>query len=188
MAPNAQDTARRDFMEFQDGLGGSSSSFCHNSSCVWSEHSVCRCSTTSKYRMHLPCASIFVLYIRLSHSTKHVFFYLQATIAAPADPYALPAATGHIPKSITVYQYEVCPFCCKVKTFLDYHKVSSSCNMRISASITSHHSNSCSRRLHPHLFCPVTAPCSTTPPAGSCPHMPRNPRSLLFAAWEAACM
>ena len=50
---------------------------------------------------------------------------LQATIQPAADPYALPPPTGHLPKSITVYQYEVCPFCCKVKTFLDYHKVSS---------------------------------------------------------------
>lgn len=24
---------------------------------------------------------------------------------------------------ITLYQYEVCPFCCKVKAFLDYHKI-----------------------------------------------------------------
>lgn len=40
-----------------------------------------------------------------------------------ADPYALPAATGQLPKHITLYQYEVCPFCCKVKAFLDYHKV-----------------------------------------------------------------
>lgn len=52
------------------------------------------------------------------------FVPLQATIQPPADPYALPAPSGHLPKSITVYQYEVCPFCCKVKTFLDYHKVS----------------------------------------------------------------
>ncbi len=25
-----------------------------------------------------------------------------------------------------MYQYEVCPFCCKLKAFLDYHKVSPS--------------------------------------------------------------
>jgi microsomal prostaglandin-E synthase 2 len=24
---------------------------------------------------------------------------------------------------ITLYQYQVCPFCCKVRTFLDYHKI-----------------------------------------------------------------
>jgi glutaredoxin len=28
-----------------------------------------------------------------------------------------------VPSSVTVYQYEVCPFCCKVKAFLDYNKV-----------------------------------------------------------------
>eukprot|EP00882_Tetradesmus_deserticola_P031473 GHRQ01035591.1.p1 GENE.GHRQ01035591.1~~GHRQ01035591.1.p1 ORF type:complete len:160 (-),score=36.98 GHRQ01035591.1:194-673(-) len=51
--------------------------------------------------------------------------HLQA-LARPADPYMLPTPTGHLPSSITLYQYEVCPFCCKVKAFLDYHKVSSS--------------------------------------------------------------
>eukprot|EP00887_Chlorella_sp_A99_P000269 scaffold13.g269.t1 len=44
----------------------------------------------------------------------------------PADkpnPYLLPS-TGlkGLPKEVIVYQYEVCPFCCKVKAFLDYHK------------------------------------------------------------------
>ncbi len=28
-----------------------------------------------------------------------------------------------MPKEVTLYQYEVCPFCCKVKAFLDYNKV-----------------------------------------------------------------
>lgn len=50
-------------------------------------------------------------------------WFLQAPMQPPADPYALPSATGHLPKDITLYQYEVCPFCCKVKAFLDYHKV-----------------------------------------------------------------
>ena len=27
------------------------------------------------------------------------------------------------PKDIILYQYEVCPFCNKVRAFLDYHKV-----------------------------------------------------------------
>ena len=44
--------------------------------------------------------------------------------AAPTEnPYRLPPPTGHLPKSIALYQYEVCPFCCKVKAFLDYHKL-----------------------------------------------------------------
>jgi microsomal prostaglandin-E synthase 2 len=47
---------------------------------------------------------------------------LQA-LTAPSDPYSLPSPTGQLPHSITLYQYEVCPFCCKVKAFLDYHKV-----------------------------------------------------------------
>lgn len=47
---------------------------------------------------------------------------LQAP-AAPTDPYVLPTPRGSLPRSITLYQYEVCPFCCKVKAFLDYYKV-----------------------------------------------------------------
>jgi microsomal prostaglandin-E synthase 2 len=45
--------------------------------------------------------------------------------AAPAapDPYRLPSATTGLPSSIVLYQYEVCPFCCKVKAFLDYHNL-----------------------------------------------------------------
>lgn len=48
--------------------------------------------------------------------------FLQA-LSPPADPYTLPRPTGQLPSNITLYQYEVCPFCCKVKAFLDYHKV-----------------------------------------------------------------
>lgn len=47
----------------------------------------------------------------------------QAPSQAPADPYARPAAAGKLPTDITLYQYEVCPFCCKVKAMLDYYKV-----------------------------------------------------------------
>lgn len=52
--------------------------------------------------------------------------------AAPAEnttsdenPYSLKhfKALGKLPDSITLYQYEVCPFCCKVKAFLDLHKL-----------------------------------------------------------------
>jgi len=42
----------------------------------------------------------------------------------PEDRYERPAAVaGRLPKEIIVYQYDVCPFCCKVKAFLDYYKV-----------------------------------------------------------------
>ncbi|KAK9802683.1 hypothetical protein WJX73_005605 [Symbiochloris irregularis] len=49
----------------------------------------------------------------------------EAAAPEPAalDPYAAPARLTGVPKDITVYQYEVCPFCNKVKAFLDYHKL-----------------------------------------------------------------
>ena len=42
-----------------------------------------------------------------------------------ADPYSLKEfqASEKFPTSFVLYQYEVCPFCCKVKAFLDYHKI-----------------------------------------------------------------
>jgi microsomal prostaglandin-E synthase 2 len=54
---------------------------------------------------------------------------VSASPAAPAaaakDPYAPPPSAGSRgrPTAVTLYQYEVCPFCCKVKSFLDYHRV-----------------------------------------------------------------
>lgn len=39
------------------------------------------------------------------------------------DPYKRPTALQGLPKDITLYQYEVCPFCCKVKAALDYYKL-----------------------------------------------------------------
>lgn len=41
------------------------------------------------------------------------------------NPYSLKdlKPSGKLPDSITLYQYEVCPFCCKVKAFLDLHKL-----------------------------------------------------------------
>jgi hypothetical protein len=50
---------------------------------------------------------------------------LQAEPAGNADdPYKLPTESGGVPKEVVLYQYEVCPFCNKVKAILDYHKVS----------------------------------------------------------------
>lgn len=39
------------------------------------------------------------------------------------NPYRVPTTTHGLPKSIVLYQYEVCPFCCKVKAVLDYYKL-----------------------------------------------------------------
>lgn len=41
------------------------------------------------------------------------------------NPYSLEdvVPSSSFPKSIVIYQYEVCPFCCKVKAFLDYNNI-----------------------------------------------------------------
>ena len=38
-----------------------------------------------------------------------------------------------LPKEVILYQYEVCPFCCKTKAVLDYYKVSCSASALASA-------------------------------------------------------
>lgn len=44
--------------------------------------------------------------------------------AGGADVYALPATPPPLPSTpVTLLQYEVCPFCCKVKAVLDYYRV-----------------------------------------------------------------
>lgn len=46
----------------------------------------------------------------------------------PEERYQRPTnVTGRLPREIIVYQYDVCPFCCKVKAFLDYHKIPYRC-------------------------------------------------------------
>ena len=47
-----------------------------------------------------------------------------AATPPPVDVYLRPAKLKGLPREVILYQYEVCPFCCKVKAFLDYHKVS----------------------------------------------------------------
>lgn len=42
---------------------------------------------------------------------------------ARSDPYQRPDEARPLPSRITLYQYEVCPYCCKVRAFLDYYKV-----------------------------------------------------------------
>ncbi|KAG2441039.1 hypothetical protein HXX76_003892 [Chlamydomonas incerta] len=44
-------------------------------------------------------------------------------IEVAADPYARPAAPRPLPGHVTLYQYEVCPYCCKVRAMLDYYKL-----------------------------------------------------------------
>lgn len=48
---------------------------------------------------------------------------VEAVSSPPVDVYVRPASLKGLPKEVILYQYEVCPFCCKVKAFLDYNKV-----------------------------------------------------------------
>eukprot|EP01026_Neomeris_dumetosa_P052324 TRINITY_DN4626_c0_g1_i4.p3 TRINITY_DN4626_c0_g1~~TRINITY_DN4626_c0_g1_i4.p3 ORF type:complete len:359 (-),score=74.18 TRINITY_DN4626_c0_g1_i4:123-1199(-) len=43
--------------------------------------------------------------------------------AASEDAYAPPSELKGIPKDFTLYQYRICPFCNKVRAFLDYHNI-----------------------------------------------------------------
>ncbi|GIL92120.1 hypothetical protein Vretimale_14928 [Volvox reticuliferus] len=44
-------------------------------------------------------------------------------IEVAADPYARPVEAHPLPSKIILYQYEVCPYCCKVRAFLDFYKL-----------------------------------------------------------------
>ena len=53
-----------------------------------------------------------------------------ASVSTPSqssdvNPYSAKSftPTGKLPSTVILYQYEVCPFCCKVKAFLDYHNI-----------------------------------------------------------------
>lgn len=48
---------------------------------------------------------------------------VQTVSVPPVDVYLRPATLKGLPREVTLYQYEVCPFCCKVKAFLDYNKI-----------------------------------------------------------------
>lgn len=62
------------------------------------------------------CASTLTTYPALADAAPEA--------AAEIDVYAPPSPVPPLPSTpITLYQYEVCPFCCKVKAVLDYYGV-----------------------------------------------------------------
>ncbi len=66
----------------------------------------------------------FLAYSLTSNQPAHAEAPTTASpTPAAVDPYKLPTDIHGLPKTITVYQYEVCPFCNKVKAFLDYNKL-----------------------------------------------------------------
>lgn len=87
------------------------------SNSIWSPKSDSRLRLL--YGSALAAASIVAL---KSQADAHAS---EVTTLQAENPYSLaglkPSET--FPSSITLYQYEVCPFCCKVKAFLDYHKI-----------------------------------------------------------------
>jgi len=64
-----------------------------------------------------------VVGLTLSQQSVHAKDSETAAPQGEVDEYAKPTALKGLPKSITLYQYDVCPFCCKVKAVLDYHKL-----------------------------------------------------------------
>ena len=75
----------------------------------------------------MSCGASYLLSLPAADRSALPFVSSSVQVAAQSvrcnDPYLPPEILRGIPKEIILYQYEVCPFCCKVKAFLDYHKV-----------------------------------------------------------------
>ena len=67
--------------------------------------------------------SSFGVAVALAEAPASSSFSLPDSETSSSDPYVLPPPGKGLPKRITLYQYEVCPFCCKVKAFLDYNRI-----------------------------------------------------------------
>ncbi|DBB08372.1 TPA: hypothetical protein ACH3X3_008533 [Trebouxia sp. C0006] len=59
----------------------------------------------------------------LAEATVTVPHTVETVSVAPVDAYVRPTNLKGLPKEVILYQYEVCPFCCKVKAFLDYNQI-----------------------------------------------------------------
>ena len=78
----------------------------------------------------MPCYAITCASAKGCQEVKHAkasdFYNLTWQAKAHvtvSDAYAQPTELKGLPQNIILYQYEVCPFCCKLKAFLDFHKV-----------------------------------------------------------------
>lgn len=90
-------------------------------------------NVVSKHRSN----ASFVVAASFAAATSYTLASSPAQAEAPpptppsdtVSPYHIPmeTAAGKLPREIILYQYEVCPFCCKVKAFLDYHKIPYRC-------------------------------------------------------------
>lgn len=59
----------------------------------------------------------------LAEASVTVTSTVDAVSVAPVDVYVRPTYLKGLPKEVILYQYEVCPFCCKVKAFLDFNQI-----------------------------------------------------------------
>ncbi|XP_059636542.1 uncharacterized protein LOC132278702 [Cornus florida] len=60
------------------------------------------------------------------HSNRSMLFSVSASASSVAEDVhakVQPHANNFQPKDVVLYQYEACPFCNKVKAFLDYHDI-----------------------------------------------------------------
>lgn len=88
-------------------------------------HCSCRSQNPRESAGLLPWASCSMQSVMLLATLLQVVPAVEpAATPPPVDVYLRPAILKGLPREVVLYQYEVCPFCCKVKAFLDYHKVS----------------------------------------------------------------
>lgn len=80
-------------------------------------HATSQCHITAELSHHA-CTSVY------ANDSSNIWKLQVKAHVTISDPYAPPAELKGLPREIILYQYEVCPFCCKLKAFLDYHKVS----------------------------------------------------------------
>ncbi|GAB2292203.1 hypothetical protein Dimus_026453 [Dionaea muscipula] len=64
----------------------------------------------------------------LSHGVAGTLFFSVAASSLVQDAHAkeqppLPQSSKYFPNDVVLYQYEACPFCNKVKAFLDYYNI-----------------------------------------------------------------
>lgn len=83
-------------------------------------------------RWHAMASAIAGAAVAASFAAEHAWADAgQSTVAPPqasaaveaVNAYARPTRLIGLPAAVTLYQYEVCPYCCKVKAVLDLHKI-----------------------------------------------------------------
>ena len=104
-------------LSFSDGSTPSSTAHNSHSHAPW------------KYRLlytaagGVSCAVCAWLGFQFMHTTTAACRSTAATTSSPSIPSDVCKESSYVP-SLTLYQYQTCPFCCKTRAFLDYYGVS----------------------------------------------------------------